>query len=48
MCIKHMYEFVNILMKTLKQNKDLKSITACFAKNGSSGGICEVIKKRKK
>ena len=34
-------------MKTLKQNKNLKSTTACFAKDGSFGGICEVIKNRK-
>ena len=34
-------------MKTLKQNKNLKFTTGCFAKDGSTGGICEVIKKRK-
>ena len=26
-------------MKTLKQNKNLKSTTVCFAKDCSSGGI---------
>ena len=34
-------------MKTLRQNKNnnIKSTTACFVKNSSSGGICKVIKK---
>ena len=32
------------LTKTPKQNENLKSATACFAKDGPSGGICEVIK----
>ena len=34
-------------MKTLKQNKDLKSTTACFATDSSSGGILFYLNKTK-